>query len=134
MRVTIKHINSEIPKDEYTLFNNFIKFIQKEFPLKSDITVLFLGERKGDMTTGSRTNNNELKILSKGRINRDILRTLAHEWIHEHQRTILKRDQGPNIGGKNENEANSGAGILIKKFEKLFPDTEVQLYQWLIFQ
>jgi hypothetical protein len=54
---------------------------------------------------------------------------LAHEWIHEHQRTILKRDQGPNIGGRNENEANSGAGILIKKFEKLFPDTEVQLYQ-----
>ena len=86
------------------------------------------------MTTGSRTNNNELKILSKGRINRDILRTLAHEWIHEHQRTILKRDQGPNIGGRNENEANSGAGILIKKFEKLFPDTEVQLYQWLIFR
>jgi hypothetical protein len=62
-------------------------------------------------------------------MNRDILRTLAHEWIHEHQRTILKRGQGPNIGGRNENEANSGAGILMKKFEKSFPDTEEQIYQ-----
>ena len=129
MKVTIKHINSDIPKDEYILFDDFMKFLQKEFPLKNNMTVIFLGERKGDMTTGSRTTDNELKVLSKGRMNRDILRTLAHEWIHEYQRTILKRSQGPNIGGKNENEANSGAGILMKKFEKSFPDTEEQIYQ-----
>jgi hypothetical protein len=129
MKATVKHINSGVPKDEYKLYDDFMKFLQKEFPLKGNMTVLFLGERKGDMTTGSRTSDNELKILSKGRMNRDILRTLAHEWIHEYQRTILKRSQGANIGGRNENEANSGAGILMKKFEKSFPEIEDQMYQ-----
>lgn len=70
------------------------------------------------MTTGSRTNTHKLKILVKDRINRDILRTLSHEWYHEYQRTILKRQKGKNIGGKNEDEANAISGEDVKKFEK----------------
>ena len=71
------------------------------------------------MTTGSGTNKNKLKILVKGRLNRDVLRTLAHEWSHEHQRTILKRKKGKDIGGKNEDEASAQASQEMKKFEKI---------------
>lgn len=129
MKAIVKHILSDVPKETHEFYNKFIKFLQSEYPLKKDVMVLFLGERdKEHMSTGSRNKHHVLKILTKGRLNRDILRTLAHEWIHEHQHAVLNRKRGPNIGGKNENEANSGAGILIKKYEKKNPHEEGLMY------
>jgi hypothetical protein len=81
------------------------------------------------MSTGARTDFHELKILSGGRLNRDILRTLAHEWIHEYQMTILGREKGPDIGGKNEDEANAISARLIKMFEKRFPKEIDLMYE-----
>lgn len=129
MKVSVIHRDSKIDPRNHSLVNQFIKFLQKKYPLKKDIKIVFLGERIGKMTTGSRTPNNELHILTKKRINRDILRTLAHEWIHEYQRTILKRKHGPDIGGPNEDEANAIAGQLMKVFEKLHPDLEEKMYE-----
>jgi hypothetical protein len=128
MKVKIIHRNSGIDKDEYDFYNKFIKYLQKEYPIKNEITIVFLGERVGSMTTGSRTSNNELHVLCKGRINRDILRTLAHEWVHEYQRTILNRKHGPDIGGQNEDEANAISGQVMKKFEKKYPKIENNMY------
>jgi hypothetical protein len=129
MKVTVKHIKSGMDKGKQEFMNNFIEFLQKEIPLKNDITIEFLGERKGGMSTGSRKDEKLLKVLSKNRLNRDICRTLAHEWIHEYQISVLDRDHGVDIGGQNENEANSGAGILIKRFEKEFPNKEEKMYE-----
>lgn len=129
MKVTITHIDSDVPEENYEFFNNFIKYLQKLYPLKKDVTIKFVGERIGGMTTGQRNLDNELLILSKGRMNRDILRTLAHEWVHEYQRTILKRHKGPDIGGKNEDEANSLSGSIMKKYEKKYPDDEEKMYK-----
>jgi hypothetical protein len=129
MKVIVKHIDSDVPKENYKFFNDFIKYLQKLYPLKNDITIKFVGERVGNMTTGQRNDKDELLILSKGRMNRDILRTLAHEWVHEYQRTILKRNQGPDIGGKNEDEANSESGAIIKKYEKKYPKDEKKMYK-----
>jgi hypothetical protein len=129
MKVIIKHINSDVPKENYNFFNDFIKYLQKIKPLRNDVTIKFLGERKGNMTTGQRNDKNELLILSKGRMNRDILRTLAHEWVHEYQRTILKRPKGQDIGGKNEDEANAEAGKVLKQYEKSIPNNEKKMYE-----
>jgi hypothetical protein len=129
MKVTVKHIDSGIPIKDHKFFNNFIKFLQKEIPLSKDITVLFLGKKTEKMSTGSRNKHSVLKVLSKNRMNRDICRTLAHEWVHEHQFSVLNRDHGPNIGGKNENEANSKAGALVKTFEKENPKKEPKMYE-----
>ena len=125
MKVTIKHIDSDVPKENYDFFNDFIKYLQKQYPLKNDITIKFLGERVGSMTTGQRNQKNELLVLSKGRMNRDILRTLAHEWVHEYQRTILKRHKGPDIGGKN----NSKSGEIMKQYEKAHPKDVNKMYE-----
>ena len=129
MKVTIKHIDSEVPKENYEFFNNFIKYLQSLYPLKHDVTIKFVGEREGDMTTGQRNSKDELLVLSKNRMNRDILRTLAHEWVHEYQRTILKRSKGPDIGGKNEDEANALSGAIMKKYEKKYPKDEKKMYK-----
>jgi hypothetical protein len=81
------------------------------------------------MTTGSSNDKkNEIFVLTKNRLTRDILRTLSHEWIHQYQTQILGRKKDMDIGGKNENEANAIAGILIKKFEKENSSDEPKMY------
>tara|TARA_R110000868_G_scaffold307071_4_gene568555 strand:- start:159 stop:2336 length:2178 start_codon:yes stop_codon:yes gene_type:complete len=116
-------------KEDKVLTKKFIAFLQTKYPLRNDLKITFLGVRDGEMSTGSRTMDSTLKILSKGRLNRDILRTLAHEWVHEHQLTILNRKHGPDIGGKNEDEANAFAGQLIKMFEKKFPEIRDMMFE-----
>jgi len=81
------------------------------------------------MTTGSRNQKNEIRILAKGRMMRDTLRTLAHEWVHEYQIDVMGRKIGPDIGGINEDEANSIAGKLLKIFEKKHPEKEYMMYE-----
>jgi hypothetical protein len=128
MKVTIIHKQSGITEKHYKFYNKFIKFLQEEIPLKEDLTILFISERVGSMTTGSRDEKGRLRILTKNRINRDIFRTIAHEWVHENQMKVLKRKKGPDIGGQNEDEANAKAGSLIKKFEKKYPKLEKLMY------
>ena len=129
MEVKVKHIKCDMNTKDKELMNKFMKFLQKHYPLKNNITVIFTGERFGDMTTGSRTSNSELKILTKGRLNRDVSRTLAHEWVHEWQRLTKGKERGPDIGGENEDEANAKAGSIIKKFEKSNPKEKEMMYE-----
>jgi hypothetical protein len=129
MKVIITHRNSGIPQKDYKLIDLFLRFLQKQYPLKNNLKIFFISERTGNMTTGSRTEENEIKVLTKGRIYRDILRTLSHEWVHEYQRDVLKWKHGSDIGGRNEDMANSEAGALMKMFEKLYPDLEDKMYE-----
>ena len=129
MKVRITFNDTKFKKDDKDFINKFIKFLQTQYPLKDDVTIMFLGKQMGGMSTGSRNEKSELKVLAKDRLNRDIMRTLAHEWVHEHQRNVLKRPHGPNIGGKNEDEANAFAGRLVKMFEKKYPDLEPMMYE-----
>lgn len=119
-------------KEDKELVNNFIKYLQKKYPVNNDVTVLFLGEKTDGMSTGSRNVNSELKILTKGRINRDVCRTLAHEWVHEWQISTKGMERGQDIGGPNEDEANAEAGSVIKKFEIDFPKYEKLMYEGLL--
>ena len=129
MKVTTKYLGNNVDKKRQLTFNKFIHFLYQEFPLVEDLVIVFTTERLPKMSTGSRFSNNLIYVLTEKRINRDILRTLAHEWIHEYQMSILGRKQGPDIGGRNEDEANAIAGQLIKKFEKKYPEKEDEMYE-----
>ena len=128
MKLTVVHNNSGINKKKYKMFDKFFKLLQKKFPLKDDLKIEFLGVRKDKMTTGSRLPN-YIKVLCQNRMTRDIFRTIAHEWVHEHQMSILNREVGPDIGGKNEDEANAYAGQIIKVFEKENPEYVENMYE-----
>ncbi len=128
MKVSIKYENPDIKKRK-DFVTKFISLLQEEYPLKNDLKIMFLDDRKGEMSTGSRRGDHLIKVLAKGRLNRDIMRTLAHEWVHEYQMTILGREHGPNIGGINEDEANAFAGQIVKKFEKKYPELEELMYE-----
>ena len=129
MKVKVKHIKCEMSEKDRKLANDFIKFLQKKYPLKEEITIIFTGERFGTMTSGSRTQDSELKILTKGRMNRDVFRTLAHEWVHEWQINVKGKKPKQDIGGPLEDEANAEAGSVLKKFEKQFPEKEEMMYE-----
>lgn len=130
MKVKLLKKDRELTKKQYDLFRKFIVFLQKNFPLKQDVTICFLSDRVGEMTTGSSIPELRImNILTRNRLNRDILRTMAHEWVHEHQMSVLGRDFGPNIGGINEDEANAYAGRLVKMFEKDYPNLEKLNYE-----
>lgn len=128
MKVSFNFENKNFKK--YSEFvKKFSKLLQREFPLKNDLKIFFLDRQKGEMSTGSRRSDNVIKVLVGDRMNRDIMRTLAHEWVHEHQMDVLKRKKGPDIGGRNEDEANAFAGRLIKMFEKENPELEQLMYE-----
>jgi len=129
MEIKIKHIDSDLSSKDKEMYNDFIKYLNKHYPVNTNLTILFLGEKGDNMSTGSQSMDGTLRVLSKNRLNRDIMRTLAHEWVHAHQRHELGRERGPDIGGQNEDEANAFAGRLIKMFERDFPD-----YNKLVFE
>ena len=129
MKVTVKHIDSGLSSEDKKMYNDFIKFINSKYPVGNPLTILFLGKKSGAMSTGSQNMNGEIRVLSRNRLNRDIMRTLAHVWVHAHQRLVLGRERGPDIGGQNEDEANAFAGRLIKMFEADYPH-----YNGLVFE
>jgi len=129
MIVKVKYDNSGLSDEQKEVIHEFIKFIQKDEPLDQDFQIIFLGDRVGHMTTGSRTDKHVLKILSQGRMLIDVLRTLIHEWTHEYQYQKFNDQFKKDIGGKSENYANIKAGILLKKFQKEFPQFLGVIYQ-----
>lgn len=129
MQVKIIYKGHSVGKGKHNYIQDFIKFLNENYPINKNISIQFLPSRVGKMTTGSRNQIGEIKVLAKGRMLRDILRTLAHEWIHEYQMDVLKRDLGPDIGGINEDEANSISAQLLKIFEKKYPEKEYMMYE-----
>lgn len=131
MKVKFININKFFSQEELDLIEDYICFLQDELPLTNDISVKFISERDGKMTTGVRIPPNKMLILAKDRLIVDILRTLAHEWCHEFQVQRLGVENGEkirNIGGPIENSANAVAGIIFKRFEKNNPDLHTLIY------
>jgi hypothetical protein len=130
MKVRLIKKDKNLDSSDYNLIKDFIKFLYNEIPLNRDIIICCIPERVGNMTTGvSIPKYNIINVLTKNRLNRDILRTIAHEWVHEHQINVLKREMGKQIGGRNEDEANAKSGALVKKFEFQFPEKNNKLYE-----
>jgi hypothetical protein len=129
MKVKLIYKENSVDKHKHKYIQDFIKFLFENYPINREIQIVFLSKRTGNMTTGSRSPLGEIKVLSKNRMMRDILRTLAHEWIHEYQIGVMGRKIGPDIGGINEDEANSIAAKLLKIFEKKYPHKEYMMYE-----
>jgi Zn-dependent peptidase ImmA (M78 family) len=103
-----------------------LKFLQDNAPLNRDLVIVFQDKRNESVTTGKNFDG-KLVVFTKSRILIDILRTLAHEWVHTLQ------EQDPQNLNKTEREsedhANSLAGYLIRKFMKENPEHEVESYK-----
>jgi hypothetical protein len=66
--------------------------------------------------------SNSIELALKDRHPADILRTLAHELVHYKQNTTHGlHDHSGLTGSPEENEANSKAGVIMRHFNKRFP-------------
>tara|TARA_B100000214_G_scaffold375222_1_gene360660 strand:+ start:2639 stop:3133 length:495 start_codon:yes stop_codon:yes gene_type:complete len=100
----------------------FCNFVSDELEISDPFTVYVVSNREnhGISTTAVyHIGNNLVKVYGKNRALVDIMRSIAHEMTHmmQDQNNRLIGDI-PDIGGEIEDEANSLAGSLIKKFAK----------------
>jgi len=126
MKVNLYDKSSGLSSEQINVIQDFLRFCQKNSPLKKDVDIQLLGERFGKMTTGSEILG-RIKVLAGGRMLIDILRTIAHEWVHEFARQRNIKLQGFNTVSQ-ENFANSEAGIMIRMYEKSNPQLTELLY------
>ena len=129
MKLCLKFKKNTLEKYQIDIIKSFILLLQEKLTLTGDLTISFLDERKGKMTTGSfKEKTKKIKVLVKGRMLADILRTLSHEWAHcyDHQKLNIKDRK--DIGGKSEDFANEKSGELTKKFIKSHPKLHKKIF------
>jgi len=132
MKVCIKSPKSEVNQEQLEVISSFIKFLQSQLPLSSDVEVNLTSNQSTTGTTGVRMPGSKMFILAKGRMLIDILRTISHEWVHEYQYQKMglnDKQKIQDIGGPEENMSNVLSGIFIKKFDKQNPDFKDTLYE-----
>ena len=97
----------------------FIKFINDELNINDPFKVKLVMQRDDELRTYAYYNpsNGDVKVYCKNRGLADVLRSIAHELIHHRQNQMGKLEEPTqDIGGEIEDEANSVAGQLVKKF------------------
>jgi hypothetical protein len=129
MKLCLKFKKGTLEKYQIDIIKNFILLLQEKLTLTDGITVRFLDKRVGKMTTGSFKNEtNEIKVLAKGRMLADILRTLSHEWAHSYDHQKLKIKDRKDVGGKAEDFANEKSGEITKEFIKSHPKLHKKIF------
>ena len=114
-------MSNEITPERVNYIKDFIQFVCDNLYMENPIHVFLRNGRDEYIrTTASYVpSENTNHINCKGRSLVDICRSIAHELTHNRQREIEKFVIGqdvPNIGGEIENEADSVAGMLIKRY------------------
>jgi hypothetical protein len=119
----IKSIAESVSEDRKELLFNFVEYCAKELRLKGDVSILLKGKAKLNGITTGAYNLIDKSICSRyeERAMVDVIRTIAHEMVHQSQDErgdLNGKTNIPDIGGPIEDEANAVAGQLIKKFVK----------------
>lgn len=127
MVVNIKMSEKMFDEDKMDAIEHFMKFLNKHLKLENDVNLKFTSKKEGTMTTGQDTPR-VMKVLARNRMFIDVLRTLAHEWVHEYQHQIKHEKSKRDIGGPHENEANAKSGELLKLFVRYYPKYKHILY------
>jgi hypothetical protein len=106
------------------ILKKFIVFLKRELTLTIDIPYILIDDADFSKKTGAFGMMNSDGIIYVSIINRhpiDILRTVAHEFVH-YKQSIKGTRLNPNPGSPSENEANAKAGELMRKYGKLHPE------------
>lgn len=101
--------------------SNFLKFCRDNLKITNDIRVFLLTKKnKLSITTGGYNPSDKcVYVIFEGRQIADILRTIAHELVHQKQDLQGKiKGDIPDIGGVIEDTANAIAGRLVKMYVK----------------
>jgi hypothetical protein len=108
-------------EEKIEIIKDFISFVRDKIKIQDPVTVALRNTRDRYIsTTASYLPSENINFVRcGGRALVDILRSIAHELVHNRQRELNLFKIGedvPNIGYKIEDQANSIAGVLIKDF------------------
>lgn len=104
----------------------FVKFAKEYLGITKPCKVVLRSTRDNISTTAYYdVQNHEIHIYSVGRALVDVLRSIAHELTH-HKQNLEGRIQNVGEDGSDgseiENEANSMAGEIMRKYGKIKPE------------
>lgn len=115
------------PQEKLTV-TKFLKFVNDELQIDKPWKLNLAKERDDDLKTYAYYNktNGDMKVYTANRGMADVLRSIAHELVHHCQNCKDQLDTPhPDIGGQIEDEANSVAGQLVKKFGYANPELAI---------
>lgn len=115
--------------DKYAIYK-FIKFVNDELSLNEPFKIKLVTQRDDTLKTYAYYDPKTglVKVYCKNRGLADVLRSIAHELIHHLQNERGQLNEPvPDIGGQVEDEANSIAGQLVKKFG--YANPKLAIYQ-----
>lgn len=105
------------------ILNKFLVFLKRELRFDYNIPIILVDDVdfcKKNKTFGLMYPDKiVISIINRHPI--DILRTVAHEYIHHKQQSEGKKLNG-NAGSSSENEANAKAGEILRKYGSLHPE------------
>jgi len=130
MKTTIKELLRErlLTKEDIDIreITSFVNFAKEYLEISDDIKIALAYERTNDLvTTAYYDLNGLIKIYVKDRAIIDVCRSIAHELVHHKQNLegrLLNAAKDGEDGTPIENEANSIAGIIIRKYGKTHPE------------
>ena len=108
------------------ILNRFKIFLKRELHLTYDIPVILIDDAEFSKKIYAFGEISKENIIHLSVINRhpmDILRTLAHEYVHykQHMEKGLDR-KSSHAGSPIENQANAKAGEILRKYGQLYPE------------
>jgi hypothetical protein len=110
------------------LLKKFILFVCDNLDVDVPVKIHLTTKRGGPIQTSASFNpvNYDVYVYTKGRHIMDISKSIGHEAKHLEQclKGLLTPESG-NDGSEHENEANSFAGEMIRKFGKVHPEIYV---------
>lgn len=117
-------LNESFNSTTPSIIKEFIKFCKQEIGFQTHPIVTFTRKKEQTHTLGHNdVSNNKIMVYIKDRLLADIMRTLAHEFVHTYQKDANKLSyESGNDGSEQENEANAKAGEIMRKFGKKFPE------------
>lgn len=130
MKVLIKSLLRErlVSKQDVDIrvLSDFVNFSKEYLGITDDVKVQLAFERTPELKTTAYYNTDGfLVVYVKNRAIIDVCRSIAHELVHHKQNLegrLLDTAKDGEDGSPIENEANSVAGIIIRKYGKLHPE------------
>jgi hypothetical protein len=105
------------------ILKRFQVFLKRELQLNYDIPVILIDDSdfaKRISAFGMISSDNVIHLSVINRHPMDIMRTLAHEFIHYKQYIETgKHSMSPHAGSSTENQSNAKAGELMRKYGKM---------------
>lgn len=122
---SIMLLEKRFSSDCVDICDQFVKFCKNYLQLDEPVRIKFLSDKPDNITTGCyMPPTKQIAILVKDRGLIDVLRSIAHEMVHQKQHVSGQLNNlSGETGSDHENEANSTAGVIMRLFQDQHKDT-----------